>query len=114
MQNKQIALKYLECFCAGDVDGIADFYTSDLNFSGTLMQFDNAQDYFRVLKNDPPVPAKYRLVCLIGEGDEIAMFYDYIKPEDTVRIAQLLKFRNGKICEDHVIFDASGFSIQKE
>ncbi len=36
LTNREIALKFLGCFCAGDVNGLAPLLAEDLQFKGPL------------------------------------------------------------------------------
>ena len=54
MTNREIALLFLNRFCAGDIEGLVPLLTADLQFQGPLFEFDTADEYLSRLRNDPP------------------------------------------------------------
>jgi hypothetical protein len=42
MNNRELALDYLRCFCDGNIDGIASLLAPELNFRGPLYSFSSA------------------------------------------------------------------------
>ncbi len=60
MNNREVAMEYLRCFCAGDINGLAPLFASDLQFRGTLHQYGSSKEYLKNLKNDPPERCSYR------------------------------------------------------
>jgi ketosteroid isomerase-like protein len=54
MTNRDIALEYLRCFCAGDIDGLVPLLATDLSFKGTFHTYGSASEYVDSLRSDPP------------------------------------------------------------
>lgn len=105
MTNRETALEYLRYFCAGDIDGLSRLFTADLILDGPFHQFSSAEDYLQSLRNTPPETSNYKLLSITDSDDEVALFYDYIKPHQRVRIAQCFRFRRQQISEILLIFD---------
>lgn len=99
-------MEFLRCFCAGDIDGLVPLLARDLKFTGTLHNFASAADYLDGLRRDPPQPCGYRVLSVTEGPDSVAVFYEYQKPARLMTIAQWFRFRDGKIVEMQVVFDA--------
>ncbi len=108
MNNREVAMEFLRCFCAGDVNGLTVSLAEDLQFKGPFYQFSSRDAYVDVLKNDPPEPCGYQVLSITESGDSVSIFYDYEKRDGAVTIAQLFKFRHHKIHEIFLVFDGRG------
>jgi hypothetical protein len=106
MTNREIALKFLYCFCAADLDGLASLLAPDLQFRGTLHHYRSAEAYLEALRNDPPDRCGCHVLSVTEGGDAVAVFYEYRKPKETLVIAQLVRIRQQRISEVLVVFDA--------
>ena len=51
MNNRDVAIEFVKCFCAGDVDAPAPLLTPDLKFKGPFCEFGSADAYLDNLKN---------------------------------------------------------------
>ena len=110
MTNRDVAMEYLRCFCAGDIDGLSRLLAADLRFSGTFHTYASASEYLDSLRSDPPEKCEYKVLSVTeGEG-AVAVFYEYQKPDRAMQIAQLFKIRDHKINEMLLIFDGRGFA----
>jgi hypothetical protein len=109
MDNQVVALKFLSCFCAGDINGLAPLLAEDLEFTGPFHRLRSRDEYLDILKNDPPEKCGFRVISISEDGDSVSVFYDYEKSDSSVTIAQLFKFRNQKISEILLVFDGRGF-----
>lgn len=112
MTKRDIALKYIKYFCAGDIDGLAPLLAADLRFTGPFHRYTSAAGYLGGLRRDPPEKCGYRILSLTENEDAVAVFYDYEKPESTVRIAQLFKIKDLRITEIMLIFDSGALARQ--
>ncbi|MEN8166176.1 MAG: nuclear transport factor 2 family protein [Pseudomonadota bacterium] len=110
MTNREIARAYLRCFCEGDVGGLAPLLAPDLSFTGTTHTYHSAEAYLRSLRADPPEKCACRLLSLTEDGDSVAVFYEYVKPEHVMTIAQLFEVRNQQINKILLVFDGRGFT----
>lgn len=107
MTNREVALEFLRCFCAPDIDGLAPLLARDLKFTGTLYSYDSAADYLDGLRRDPPQSCGYRVLSITEGPDSVAVFYEYQKPGRAVTIAQFFRLRDAKIVEMRVVFDTA-------
>ena len=110
MNKREVAMEFLRCFCAGDVNGLASLLAKDLQFKGPFHQFSSSDAYLDSLKNDPPEKCGYRVLSVTESGDSVSIYYDYEKSDGAITIAQLFKFKNQKISEVLLVFDGRGFA----
>ena len=105
MNNGELAEQFLRCFCAGDLDGLASLLTADLQFKGPFHQFRSRDAYLDSLKADPPEKCDYRVLSITEDEDTVSIYYEYVKSEGILTIAQLFTFKNHRISEMLLIFD---------
>jgi len=106
MNNRDIALEFLRCFCAVDLAGLAPLLAKDLRLRGPLYRFDSRDSYLDSLKDDPPEECTYRVLSVTESKDCVSLYYDYDKRDRTITIAQLFRFENQRICEMLLVFDS--------
>lgn len=104
MTHVEIALRFLECFCAADVEGLGKLLAPNLKFRGPLVKVDSARAYLAALDGSL-APAAYELHEIMDEGDEVVASYDYIRPESTVPVVQRFRFVDDAICEIRIELD---------
>lgn len=104
MTNKEIAMEYLRCFCEGDIPGIEALLSNDLKFSGTFHSFNSAKEYINSLIKNPPEKSSYKILSITKNEDSVVIFYEYQKPQITLQIAQLFKFKQEKNFRDTINF----------
>jgi len=109
MNNRELALSYLRCFCAGDIDALESLLAPDLDFAGPLHRFDSRDAYIASLRRVPPGRCEYQVISLTERADEVAIFYEYEKPNGALTIGQLFGFRHNKIANMLLVFDGSQF-----
>ena len=107
MTNQTTAFAYLAAFCAGDVAGVEATLAEPFSLKGPLFSFNSKQAYLASLRRDPPQATRFELIEMFESGDAVAVFYDYIKPHARNTIAQLFRFRGGKIAEVMLVFDSA-------
>jgi len=110
MNNRDVAVEFVKCFCAGDVDALVPLLTPELKFKGPFYEFGSADAYLDSLRNDPPEQCGYRVISVTEDADSVSIYYDYEKSDRTITIAQLFKFTNQKIREILLVFDGRGFA----
>ncbi len=108
MSAREVAMEFLRCFCAGDIEGLAPLLASDLEFKGPFHQFSSSESYLACLRSDPPEKCSFRVISVTEGGDSVSVFYDYEKADETITIAQLFRIDNQGIRELHVVFDGRG------
>ena len=110
MTNRDIALEYLRCFCAGDIDGLERLLAADLTFRGTFHAFGSAAEYLDSLRNDPPESCEYRVLSITESEDSVAVFYEYQKLDRSITISQWFKICENRIQDVVLVFDGRGFA----
>lgn len=110
MNNREMAMEFLSCFCAGDVEGLVPLLAKDLRFVGPFHQFDSRDAYLDSLRNDPPEKCGYWVLSVTESEDSLSIYWVYEKSDGDLTIAQLFKFRDQKISEILLVFDGRGFS----
>jgi hypothetical protein len=114
MNNQEVALEFIERFCAGDINGIEHLLSADLRFRGPFYEFNSAEEYITSLLSNPPERCGFNILSITEGDDSLAVFYDYKKPEGVIRIAQLFKFKELLISEMLLVFDGRGFDQQQQ
>jgi len=109
VDNRDVALEYLRCFCAGNIDGLEPLLAANLTFEGTFHSYGSATDYLDSLRSDPPEKCQYRVLSITESEDSVAIFYEYQKPDRNIKIAQLFRIRDTQIQDVLLIFDGTGF-----
>ena len=94
MNRREVSLEFLRAFCAGDIESLNPLLTDDFRFEGPFHRSDSRSEYLRTLQEDPP-----------EDGDDVCLFYEYSKPQGSVRIAQWNRFRGDKIAQMILVFD---------
>ncbi len=110
MNNREVALEFLRCFCAGDVSGLTSILAEELRFRGPLYHFESREAFLNSLRDDPPQKCGYRILNITDGPDSISVYYDYLKPDGSITIAQLFGFKDGRISDILLVFDARGFA----
>lgn len=111
MTNRELALKFLEFFCAADIDGLGPLLSSDLTFRGPFHTFYSSDDYLNSLKKDPPEISRHKILSITEDDNSgtVAIFYEYQKSDSTIQIAQLFAISDQRITNILLIFDSLGF-----
>jgi len=108
MDNRDIALEYLNQFCKGNIDGVEATLASDFHLKGPLFEFNSRGAYIASLRENPPDPAVYKMLDMSDGENTVSVFYSYEKSTGSNIIAQLFRFNGGKICETLLVFDRAG------
>jgi len=108
MSCRETALRFLDCFCSGDIAGIESLLTRDFRLHGPLYECDSRNQYIAALHADPPEPASYDVIDIVANSATIVIFYVYRKAAGgAVTIAQLFRFRGALVCETRLVFGTS-------
>ena len=110
MTNQDVALTYLKCFCAGDMDGLGSLLAVDLSFKGPFHAYGSSAEYLHSLRSDPPERCPYKILSVTENTDSVAVFYEYRKPDQVMQIAQLFRIADQKIKDVLLVFDGRGFA----
>ena len=110
MTNREVVLEFLRRFCSGEVDGLESLLAEDLQFSGPFHHFGSRYAYIQSLKDEPPEKCGCRVLSLAESGEDVCVFYEYEKSDQSITVAQLCKFKDRKISEILLVFDGRGVS----
>jgi len=110
MTNRHVAMEYIGCFCAGDVDALEPILAPNLRFTGPFHTYRSASEYLDDLRSDPPGKCGYKVMSVTENEDSVAVFYEYQKPGRVMQVAQLLKIEDQKIHDVLLVFDGRGFA----
>lgn len=106
MNDRQLALAWIEAFCEPDLDALEGMMSADLRFVGPWYRCSTRADYLQSLRRDPPAPAGFDLVSVIPDGlGTVAAFYVYRKGGAAVTMGQLFRCRAGLVHEILLVFD---------
>ena len=105
--NHEIVMQYMDCYCAGDIDGIEPLLAGELVFSGPLHTFESARQYLDSLRADPPEKSHDEILSVTESDDTVALFYVYHKPDRARLIAQMFKSSAEKITAMLLVFDSN-------
>ena len=77
--RRDTAMRFLECFCSGDIEGLAPLLAEDLRLRGPLFQFDSRESYLTSLRQNPPERCEHRLLSVTEDAEAglVSMFYEY-------------------------------------
>lgn len=105
MNPQDLALSFIRYFCAGEVDKLKPLLDDDFKFQGPMYDFDSAEKYLISLHEDPPEPGDFTIISITEGDNSAAVFYEYNKPLQSIKIAQLFKCKDGLIQDVLIIFD---------
>jgi hypothetical protein len=105
VSNRDLAINYLQAFCAGNLSRLDSLLAEDLNFRGPFHTFRSASEYMDSLRCDPPDECGFEICSITENENTVAVFYEYKKPDRTVQIAQLFEFKEQRIKAILIIFD---------
>jgi hypothetical protein len=91
MTHREVAMEYLRCVCASDLEGLVRVLFPDLQFSRPFHDAYSRTDSLESLKHDPPEKCAYQVVSVTEDNDRVAMFYHDEKADKVIPIAQLFK-----------------------
>ncbi len=110
MADRDIVLKYLKCFCGGDIDGMQTLLTEDCCLTGPLYRFNSRDEYIQSLQKDPPEPAACEIIEIVEGAAGILILYRYEKSTGPLTIAQFFRLKDNQIRETLLVFDSKSFA----
>jgi ketosteroid isomerase-like protein len=102
---RELLLRYLDAFCAGDVDAVASLLAEDAVFSGPFVPDASRERYVAALRADPPEAASYEMHQLIADETGAAAFFRYDKRGARVNMALFVVAGGGKLTRLRLLFD---------
>lgn len=109
MDNRDIALEYIKSFCNANINALETLLADDLQFKGPFHTFNSSKDYLESLRNDPPEKCQYNILSITENRESVVLFYEYLKSDRTILIAQMFKINDQKIKDILLVFDAREF-----
>ncbi len=106
MGHQAVVNDYLECFCSGDVDGVAATLGDEFRLRGPLFEFDSREEYLQSLRDDALEKVPYSVLESTAGDDTVSVIYEYQKTSGSITIAQFFRLKNEKIVETMLVFDA--------
>ena len=106
----QLAQRYLECFCAADIEALAGLLAPELQFTGPFHEFSCAADYLQSLRDDPPRDVQYSLLHRSEDERGACLIYEYTKPGVSTTMAQWFEVKHNKISKIILVFDRGAFA----
>ncbi len=94
MNKQNIALEFLKCFCSGNINALRTLLSEDFQFKGPFLQSNSRDEYITVLEKDKPEKCDFSVLKVFEDDEGVCIFYEYIKQESTVTIAQM----NASVC----------------
>jgi len=107
MTPKEIGLAYIRAFCEGRIEDIVPLLHASFTLEGPLARFTDAASYIENLRSDPPEPGSCDIIQAVEDpaAGTLAVFYDYVTEQRTLRIAQHVVVHSEKIAGTILIFD---------
>ena len=110
MNNRDVAMQYLNAFSEGDLTKIRSLLTNGFEFNGPFYSGKSAAGYIGMLESDPPDKSTFKIISIFDRDDEVCMIYRFKKEDVAADMAQLFKFKSGKISKSTLIFDSRQFT----
>lgn len=107
---KQVVERYLDAFCAGDLDKLAAVLDDGFKLTGPMGRYDSAAAYLKDLEGQSTDGFAYTIDRLVinAEDEEASVVYTFTKPGAKTTIAQWFSIAGGRIVETQLVFDPAG------
>ena len=106
---RSIVESYTNAWMAGRIDEARGHLADDLQFRGSIDQFDRADDFAAQLAKFVTMLIRVDMLDAFYEDDRAALLYDCVTPTPagTIRTAEFFRVQEGKITEIRLVFDAT-------
>ena len=94
VSNRDIAVRFLDAFCRGDIDRIESLLSGTCRVEGPLGTWGNRDLYVAALRKAPPDTCPHRILSVTETEDEVSVFYELERTPETITVAQLFRLRN--------------------
>lgn len=105
MECREIGLGFIKAFCSGDISRLKQLLAPNLRFRGPYFAFDSRDEYIETLEKDDLPRCEFEVLHISEDNDNLSIFYNYIKSDGVITIAQLFKIRDQQIYETLLVFD---------
>jgi hypothetical protein len=111
MNNKDIALAYIDACARKKWDAVAPLLADDIKFVGTSNTVTGSTPYLAVLKRLGPVWERSDVRKVFEDGADVCVIYDFVTstPAGSVPIVEWLRIENGHIRQINLFFDRVAF-----
>jgi hypothetical protein len=96
VSNRDLAITYLEAFCAGDLSRLDSLLSENLTFRGPFHTFSSASEYMDSLRCDPPDKCGFEICSITEDENTVAVFYENRNPTEWYRLRSDLGLRNNE------------------
>jgi SnoaL-like domain len=102
-----IAIAFTKAWTSHDMETAASYVAEDVEFDGPIAGHTTGIDaYMQGLSAFAPVVTGMRIIAAFGDDTQALIMYDLTTaPFGTLRTAELLTVKDGKIQEDKLTFD---------
>lgn len=101
-----VAVAYIEAWARSDMTTVARYLTEDITFEGPMAQATGAEAVLEALSGFSQLVTDVRILAATGDDQQAIVMYDMVTgPFGTLRAAEHLAIRDGKIKTDTLVFD---------
>ncbi|MEM7436512.1 MAG: nuclear transport factor 2 family protein, partial [Myxococcota bacterium] len=100
---------YTKAWMAGDMQAARSYLADDLEFRGSIDQFDRADEFIAQLARFHMMLSNVDMLERFYDGTRAALLYDCVTatPAGTIRTAEFFRVTDGKVREIRLVFDAT-------
>lgn len=115
-RTREIVDRYSYAWFRGDIDEAAGYLADDLNFLGSIDQFDQAAPFVEALRRFRALVTDVDILSRFYSTDEAALLYDCRTDTNAgrIRTAEFFHIADRKIDRIRLVFDASRLRLLME
>ena len=110
--NLDLAKKFYQAWNEKDFATVRSLVADDYHFKGSIDEFHSADEAFAAFEKIAPLINGIELTSIFGSGDQVAAYYIFAcaQPVGNVPTAELLTFKDGKVVDSRIFYDARSFA----
>jgi limonene-1,2-epoxide hydrolase len=102
----EVAVAFVEAFARNDMDEVARHIADDIVFESPRVTVTGAEDVLAAIGQFARAVIGVKIIAALGDGEQALIMYDMeTRPFGTMRAADHLVIRDGKIKADALVFD---------
>ncbi|GAA3595283.1 hypothetical protein GCM10022419_093190 [Nonomuraea rosea] len=110
--SAEIAVAFIEAFARHDMAAMSGYVAEDIVFESPRGTIEGAAAVLEAVGQFSQLVAAVKIIAVLGEGTEAMIMYDMVTGSfGTLRAADHLVIRDGKIVTDRLVFDT--FELRK-
>lgn len=110
--SEKVVMNYVKALDSKNYDLAASYIADDVEIIGPVGEsFGKPKDFTTMLKR---YNGDYKILKKFVNGNEVALFYDFISAGKTVYMNSWYKVKGGKIIFIRTVFDPSAFVSERE